>query len=164
MLICKKYFSKFTVMKFTPLNLPKAKLKLKDDLIWCILRKKYILNTPEEWVRQHFIHHLINDLKYPVGLMASEKVVKYNNMSKRCDIVSFSNTLKTLMIVECKAPKIKLTEDVFYQIAKYNFTLKAPLLILTNGLQHIAAFVDVKNNEVKFLEKLPTFDENLKMV
>ena len=115
-------------------------------------------------MRQHFIHYLINDLKYPIGLMASEKIVKYNNMSKRCDIVSFSNTLKTLMIVECKAPRIKLTKEVFYQVAKYNFTLKAPLLILTNGLQHIVAFIDVKNNEVKFLEKLPTHSENLKML
>lgn len=151
-------------MNYPKLNLPKANLKLKDDLIWCVLRRKYIKNTPEEWVRQHFIHYLINDLKYPIGLMASEKIVKYNDMSKRCDIVSFSNELKTLMIVECKAPKIKLTEDVFYQIAKYNFTLKAPLLILTNGLQHIVAHIDVAANEIKYLEKLPNFEDNLKML
>jgi hypothetical protein len=148
-------------MNLPELNLPKANLKLKDDLIWCVLRRKYIKNTPEEWVRQHFIHYLINKLNYPVGLMASEKMVKYNGMSKRCDIVSFSNELKTIMIVECKAPKIKLTEDVFYQIAKYNFTLKAPLLILTNGLQHIVAHVDVENNEVKYLEELPVFKDAL---
>ena len=148
-------------MNLPELNLPKANLKLKDDLIWCVLRRKYIKNTPEEWVRQHFIHYLINELNYPVGLMASEKMVKYNGMSKRCDIVSFSNELKTIMIVECKAPKIKLTEDVFYQIAKYNFTLKAPLLILTNGLQHIVAHVDVENNEVKYLEELPVFKDAL---
>lgn len=146
------------------LNLPKAQLKLKDDLIWDILRKKYVRNTPEEWVRQHYIHFLINDLSYPVGLMASEKLVKYNKMSKRCDIVAFSAQLDTLMIVECKAPKIKLTEDTFYQIAKYNFTLQAPLLILTNGLQHIVAHVDLKNKEIKFLENIPTFKENLEFI
>lgn len=151
-------------MNFPKLNLPKAKLRLKDDLIWCVLRRKFIKNTPEEWVRQHFIHYLINDLNYPIGLMASEKMVKYNSMSKRCDIVSFSNDLKTLMIVECKAPKIKLTEDVFYQIAKYNFTLKAPLLILTNGLQHIAAHVDLVTNEVSYLNGIPNYSENLKMI
>ncbi len=145
-------------MNYPELNLPKANLRLKDDLIWCVLRKKYIKNTPEEWVRQHFIHYLITQLDYPIGLMASEKMVKYNGMSKRCDIVSFSNELKTVLIVECKAPKIKLTEDVFYQIAKYNFTLKAPLLILTNGLQHIVAHIDIENNEVKYLEKLPNFE------
>lgn len=146
---------------FPELNLPKANLKLKDNLIWDVLRKKYVQNTPEEWVRQHFIHYLINDLSYPIGLMASERLVKYNNMSKRCDIVAFSNELKTLMIVECKAPKIKLTEDVFYQIAKYNFTLKAPLLILTNGLQHIAAKIDLEKNQIEYLRKIPDFKENL---
>jgi hypothetical protein len=146
------------------LNLPKANLKLKDDLVWDVLRKKFVRNTPEEWVRQHFIHYLINDLNYPVGLMAAEKLVKYNKMSKRCDIVSFTNKLSTLMIVECKAPKIKLTEDTFYQVAKYNFTLKAPLLILTNGLEHIAAHIDLKSNEIKFLERLPTYQENLEFI
>jgi len=151
-------------MKFPQLNLPKANIKLKGDSIWCILRKKYIKNTPEEWVRQHFIHYLISELNYPIGLMASEKIVKYNTMSKRCDIVSFNTELKTVMIVECKAPKVKLTEDVFYQVAKYNFTLKAPVLILTNGLQHIAAFVDVTNNEIKILDNLPTYDENIKLL
>ncbi len=149
---------------YPQLNLPKAMLKFKGDLIWDILRKKYVNHTPEEWVRQHFVHYLINELGYPSSLMASEKLVKYNNMSKRFDIVAFSNTLKTLMIVECKAPEIKLTEDVFYQIAKYNFTLKAPLLILTNGIQHIAAYIDVKNQEVKYLEKMLTFDENMKIL
>jgi len=146
-------------MNFPELNLPKAKLKLKDDLIWCVLRRKYIKNTPEEWVRQHFIHYLINELSYPVGLMASESIVKYNDMSKRCDIVAFSNELKTLMIVECKAPKIKLTEDVFYQIAKYNFTLKAPLLILTNGLQHVVAHIDVASKEIKYLKEIPIYEK-----
>jgi len=146
-------------MNFPELNLPKAKLKLKDDLIWCVLRRKYIKNTPEEWVRQHFIHYLINELSYPIGLMASERIVKYNDMSKRCDIVAFSNELKTVVIVECKAPKIKLTEDVFYQVAKYNFTLKAPLLILTNGLQHIVAHVDVVNKEVKYLKEIPIYEK-----
>jgi len=151
-------------MKYPQLNLPQAKLKLKDDLIWDVLRKKFVNNTPEEWVRQHFIHYLINNLNFPIGLMASEKMVKYNKMSKRCDIVAFSNTLKTVAIVECKAPKIKLTEDVFYQIAKYNFTLKAPLLILTNGLQHIVAFVDVKNNKVQYLEEIPNYKDCLALM
>lgn len=146
------------------LNLPKAHLKLKDNLIWDVLRKKFVLHTPEEWVRQHFIHHLIHDLNYPIGLMAAEKLVKYNQMSKRCDIVSFSKQLNAMLIVECKAPKIKLTEDTFYQIAKYNFTLKAPLLILTNGLQHIVAHIDSEQNEVKFLEKIPNYKENLKLM
>lgn len=146
------------------LNLPKTQLKLKDDLIWDVLRKKYFKNTPEEWVRQHYIHYLINQLDYPISLMASERLVKYNNMSKRCDIVALSNQLDPIMIVECKAPYIKLTEDTFYQIAKYNFTLKAPLLVLTNGLQHIVAHIDGSKNEIIFLDKIPTYKENLKLM
>ena len=96
---------------YAKLNLPKADLKLKKDTIWDILRKKYVLNTPEEWVRQHYIHYMVNILNYPYSLMASERLVKYNGLSKRCDIVAFSNQLKPILIVECKAPKIKITEE-----------------------------------------------------
>jgi hypothetical protein len=140
--------------KYPILNLPKAELKLKNNHIWDVLRQKYVLHTPEEWVRQHFIHYLI-DLGYSKNLMASEKLVKYNNMSKRCDIVAFNNKNETLLIVECKAPHIKLTQDTFFQIAKYNSVLNAKYLILTNGIQHIIAFVDKKNNQISFLKEIP---------
>jgi hypothetical protein len=148
---------------YPKLNLPKTNLKLKGDTVWDILRKKYVLNTPEEWVRQHYIHYMVNILKYPNSLMASERLVKYNGLSKRCDIVAYSNQLKPILIVECKSPKIKLTEDTFYQVAKYNFTLKAPLLVLTNGLQHNAAHIDTNTNKVNFLAEMPSFEENLKL-
>jgi hypothetical protein len=148
---------------YPKLNLPKANLKLKQDWVWDILRKKYVLNTPEEWVRQHYIHYMVNILNYPSSLMASERLVKYNGLSKRCDIVAFSNELKPILIVECKAPKIKLSEDTFYQIAKYNFTLKAPLLVLTNGIQHNAAHIDIVRNKIIFLQDMPKFEENLKL-
>lgn len=137
------------------LNLPKANLKLLDNQIWDVLRQKYVLHTPEEWVRQHFIHYLM-ELGYSKNLMASEKLVKYNNMSKRCDIVAFNNKNETLLIVECKAPHIKLNQDTFYQVAKYNSVLNAKYLILTNGIQHIIAFVDKQNNEISFLKDVPT--------
>jgi hypothetical protein len=149
---------------YPTLNLPKANLKLKDNTIWDVLRKKYVKHTPEEWVRQHYIHYMVNVLNYPLSLMASEKLVKYNNMSKRCDIVAFSNQLNTLIIVECKAPKIKLTADTFYQISKYNFTLNSPLLILTNGLEHIVAQISPSENEIIFLDSIPSYQENLKLM
>jgi len=142
--------------KYPNLNLPKANLKLNDNQIWDVLRQKYVLHTPEEWVRQHFIHFLI-ELGYSKNLMASEKLVKYNNMSKRCDIVAFNNKNETLLIVECKAPHIKLTQDTFYQIAKYNSVLNAKYLILTNGIHHIIAFVDKQKNEISFLKEVPKF-------
>lgn len=142
-------------IKYPMLNLPKANLKLLDNQIWDVLRQKYVLHTPEEWVRQHFIHYLM-ELGYSKNLMASEKLVKYNNMSKRCDIVAFNNKNETLLIVECKAPHIKLNQDTFYQVAKYNSVLNAKYLILTNGIQHIIAFVDKQNNEISFLKDVPT--------
>lgn len=140
--------------KYPVLNLPKANLKLKQNQIWDILRQKYVLHTPEEWVRQHFIHYLIG-LGYSKNLMASEQMVKYNNMSKRCDIVAFNNKNETLLIVECKAPHIKLTQETFYQIAKYNSVLNAKYLVLTNGIHHIVAYVDKQKNEISFLNQLP---------
>lgn len=141
------------------LNLPKAQLKIKDKQVWDILRNKYVSLTPEEWVRQHFIHYLINDLGYSKGLMASEKLVKYNGLNKRCDIIFYSKNLSPLVIVECKATTVSLTEDTFYQIAKYNFILNAPVLILTNGLHHIVAFLNHKENKIEFLDKIPSLNE-----
>ena len=93
--------------------------------------------------------------------MASEKKVNYNNMSKRCDIVAFNNKNETLLIVECKAPHIKLTQETFYQIAKYNAVLNAKILILTNGIQHIVAYVDKQKKQMSFLKEIPKFDDLL---
>lgn len=143
------------------LNLPKAELIIKNNSIWDVLRKKYVKLTPEEWVRQHFIHYLITHLNWPIGLMASEHKVNYNNMAKRCDIVSFTKNLNPLLIVECKAPSIALNEDIFYQIAKYNFTLKAPFLILTNGIDHVMAFVNKDKKEIQYLENILDYNQAL---
>ncbi len=136
------------------LNLPPAELRLKDGNVWDLLRKKFVKLTPEEWVRQHFIHHLIN-LGYSKNLMQSEQLVRYNSMAKRCDIVAFNNQAVPVLIVECKAPSVPLTEDTFYQICKYYHALKAPLLILTNGIDHIYALLNPKTNEMNFLKTLP---------
>ncbi len=144
--------------KYPVLNLPPAKLKIKEGELWDVLRKKYVKHTPEEWVRQHFIHYLIS-IGYSPNLMASEKLVKYNGLSKRCDIVAFNNKNETLMIVECKAPKIPLTQETFYQVAKYNAVLNAQFLILTNGLQHIVSKVDTEKNEIIFLQEIPRFTD-----
>ncbi|MFD1552629.1 hypothetical protein DNU06_16650 [Putridiphycobacter roseus] len=138
---------------FPLLNLPKAELKIKDQKIWDILRKKYVLLTPEEWVRQHYIHYMTTYLGYSKNLMKSEYQVKYNQMAKRCDIVLFNTLLKPTVIVECKAPHIKITADTFYQIAKYHATLNADLLILTNGIQHVHALINSKENKIDFIQE-----------
>ncbi len=135
------------------LNLPISEIKLKDDQIWDRLRKKYVHHTPEEWVRQNFVNYLIEHLNYPEGLMSSEFTVEYNQMKKRCDIVVMNRNLDAMVVVECKAPQIELDENTFYQIAKYNHVLRAPLLILTNGMQHFCAHI-IKS-KLKFLINIP---------
>lgn len=141
------------------LNLPPYDINVKGDQVWDRLRKKYILNTPEEWVRQNFIHYLILEKGYPEGRMVSEYLVKYNGMNKRCDIAIFDPYMKAISIIECKAPKIKITEDTFYQIAKYAHVLEAPLLILTNGFDHYCALIDRKTGEMKYVPEIPRYTE-----
>jgi hypothetical protein len=141
------------------LNLPPTKLKLKTNQVWDRLRKKYVLLTPEEWVRQHFIAYLIEHLGYPEGRMASEYTVDYNGMKKRCDVVAFDENLQPFLIVECKAVSIEISENTFYQIARYASTLKAKLLILTNGMNHYCAKIDVTENKLIYLETIPNFKE-----
>lgn len=144
---------------YPALNLPEFDVKIDGDKIWDPLRKKYLLCTPEEWVRQHLIHYLIEHKKYPAGRTVSEHTVEYNGMQKRCDIAIFNESLGVDVIVECKAPHISLSEDTFYQIAKYAHTLKAPLLILSNGLDHYCAFIDRTSNEMRYLKEIPNAKE-----
>lgn len=143
----------------TALNLPPTKLKLKTNQVWDRLRKKYVLLTPEEWVRQHFIAYLIDHLGYPEGRMASEYTVDYNGMKKRCDVVGFNENLQPFLIVECKAVSIEISENTFYQIARYASTLKAKLLILTNGMNHYCAKIDVTEKKLIYLKSIPNFKE-----
>lgn len=146
------------------LNLPEYKLRIKDETIWDPLRKRYLKLTPEEWVRQNFIQYLIQHKLYPPGLMVSEHIVDYNGMKKRCDIAVYNTSKKVDMIVECKAPDIALTEDTFYQIAKYTNILQAPLLVLTNGIQHYCAHIDKAAGEIRFLTKIPDMSEMKKLL
>ena len=148
-------------MKMPQLMLPKAVLKIKlvegTTQVFDVVRKKYFVLTPEEWVRQHFIHFLNEEKKYPLGLMRVEKIIKYNNLRTRADIVLYNIEGKPKMIVECKAPNVKITQNSFNQIAKYNFQLRVELLVVTNGLQHFCCKMDYNKNEIKFVEEIPSF-------
>ena len=148
-------------MKMPQLNLPKVALKTKSVegtiQVFDVIRKKYFVLTPEEWVRQHFIHYLNNEKNYPMGLMGVEKMVKYNALKTRADIILYTTEGKAKMIVECKAANVKITQDTFNQIAKYNFKLKVPFLVVTNGMQHFCCRMDYENNSISFLEEVPTF-------
>jgi len=143
------------------LNLPNAVLKTKlvegTTQVFDAVRKKYLVLTPEEWVRQHFIHYLNFEKKYPLGLMGVEQMVKYNEQSTRADIVLYTNEGKPNMIVECKAPKVKITQDAFNQIAKYNFKLRVDFLVVTNGMRHFCCAMDYESNKITFLEEIPSY-------
>lgn len=143
------------------LNLPSYTFKLKSNenktLIFDNLRKKYVVLTPEEWVRQHFAQWMIQEKNYPISLIAIEKQLVINNLKKRTDIVVFSSEGHPNIIVECKAPHIKITQDTFDQIARYNLKLNANFLIVTNGLQHFFCKLDKENETYVFLRDIPEY-------
>jgi len=140
------------------LNLPKYSYKIKNRenklYIFDIVRKKYIVLTPEEWVRQHFVNYLITHKKYPKSIIAIEKQLKYNGLIKRTDILVFDKQGQPDIIVECKSPSIKISQDTFDQIARYNLKLNANFLIVTNGLDHYYCKLDHHNRHYVFLENI----------
>lgn len=144
------------------LNFPLADLKIVRSSVGlkikCLIRRKFLRLTPEEWVRQHLIHYLINDKHVPIGLIAAEMPLKVNDLDRRCDVVVFNRSGKPLLIVECKAPEIGLDEKVFQQIAHYNFSLGVDLLMVTNGLHHVVSRIDREENRLVMLEGLPDLD------
>ena len=143
------------------LNLPPYSFKIKSKenklYIFDMLRKKNVVLTPEEWVRQNFIQYLIIEKKYPKSLIAIEKQLKINNLSKRTDILVFDKTGLTNIIVECKAPTVKITQDAFDQIARYNLSLNSNYLIVTNGMQHYYCKMDHQLKKYNFLSDIPNY-------
>lgn len=145
------------------LNLPSAALKItrkeNRDYVFDTLRKKYVALTPEEWVRQNFVHFLIRYKNYPVGLLANEVQISLNSTRKRCDTVLYNRNLTARMIIEYKAPSVNITQEVFNQITRYNIVLKVDYLIVTNGINHYCCKVDYRNNSYSFLRDIPEYSE-----
>lgn len=143
------------------LNLPSYSFRLKSSenktLIFDIIRKKYVVLTPEEWVRQHIIHYLIEEKKYPQSLIAVEKKLELNGLTKRTDIVVFNRQGNPEIIIECKAPEVTINQTTFDQIARYNMTLNAPFLMISNGINHYYCTMDKVNQQYHFLPELPLY-------
>lgn len=141
------------------LNFPKYSFRFKSSenklSIFDEIRKKFILLTPEEWVRQNVVQYLLQEKQYPKPLTNVEKVIKVNDLVKRYDIVVYNPDGSILLLVECKAPNIKITQETFNQIARYNLALKAEYLMVTNGLNHYFCKMDFENERYIFLEELP---------
>lgn len=142
-----------------PLNFSAYTFRFKNSenktAIFDEIRKKFVVLTPEEWVRQHVIHFLITEMKYPKSWINVEKVIKINGLTKRYDIVVFNPNGSIFLLVECKAPQITLTQETFNQIARYNLTLNAQYLMVTNGLNHYFCQMDFQNEKYHFLQNLP---------
>jgi hypothetical protein len=134
----------------------KFKSKENKPAIFSILRKKYLVLTPEEWVRQHCVHFLISEKNYSKDLLNEERQIQVNGILKRYDIVSFSSNGTIELIVECKAPSVNITQQTFDQIARYNMALKADYLMITNGINHYFCQMDYENETYIFLETLPS--------
>ena len=144
------------------LNLPAYDCVVKEEdgkvFILDQIRKKYLVLTPEEWVRQHFINYLITDLKYPKALMKIEGGLTFNKLSKRSDIVVFNRDGQPWMVVECKSPSQKLSQSTVHQASVYNYTLKARYLTVTNGMEHICCEVNWSEGKTAILKELPAFN------
>ena len=145
------------------LNLPEYSVKTRVvEGQWQIfdeIRRKYTALIPEEWVRQHFINYLVNDRKFPKGLLAVEHPLTINKVNHRADIVAFASDGKPLAVIECKAPDVAINQNVIQQISRYNILLKAPILILTNGLVHYCVRIDFEKNSSSPLESIPFFQD-----
>jgi len=145
------------------LNLPEYDLKLKEEsgrtLVFDPFRSKYLVLTPEEHVRQHFARFLVEERGFPASRMATEYALKLNKMSKRCDIIVFDRQVKPVVLVECKAPSVRITQDVFDQVARYNVVFRVSYLLVTNGLKHYCAKVGFESGEITFLEDIPHYGD-----
>ncbi|WP_258102227.1 type I restriction enzyme HsdR N-terminal domain-containing protein [Marinoscillum pacificum] len=143
------------------LNLPTCDLKIKNEegnqFVLDIIRKKYVVLTAEEWVRQHFIHLMVNHLKYPKSLLKIESGLSYFKSSKRSDINLMNSDGSLFLVLECKAPDVKINQKALNQISVYNKELQAQYVALTNGLQHFIWLYDKKKEQYQQLPKFPAF-------
>ncbi len=135
------------------------KNKENKTYIFDIIRKKYVLLTPEEWVRQNLIHYIIYTKKYSPALIAVEKQLNINGLRRRFDIVVFNRNTHPQILIECKAPDIPIDQKTFDQANRYNWLLKAPYLVLSNGKKHYICKIDFDQNKYQFLKDIPEKDE-----
>ncbi len=146
------------------LNLPEIELKTRKTECGKIevfdnFRKKYIVLTPEEWVRQHFLSFLVNQKGYPTSLIAVEKGLKVNQMQKRFDAVVYDTSRNPLVLIEFKSPKVKLDQKSFDQVSRYNLTMKVNYLMISNGINHYCCRMDYEKKTYLFLKETPLYAE-----
>ena len=153
-----------TINSIIRLNLPPRNFSIKltpqgNRLIFDRLRRRFVALTPEEWVRQNFVEHLIADCGFPAGLMSNEMSLTQNGISRRCDTLVADRYGRPMVIVEYKAPSVKITQAVFDQICRYNMVLRARYLIVSNGLSHYCCRIDYEAGSYSFLPSIPHYHD-----
>ncbi|MFB6273670.1 MAG: type I restriction enzyme HsdR N-terminal domain-containing protein [Salinibacter sp.] len=147
------------------LNLPTYEFRTGERngkrIIYDPRRDQYVRLTPEEWVRQHFVQYLIQELDVPSGLVAIEASFQYHDQPRRADVIVHDRQGTPLLLVECKAPQVSIGQDAFDQCARYNIVLEAPYLVVTNGQIHYACAIDFEHQRYTFLDDLPPYDQLL---
>jgi hypothetical protein len=145
------------------INLPPYAIKLRSkdgkEQIFDFLRRRYVALTPEEWVRQHFVHYLTEQKGYPAGLLCNEIELKIGEKKLRCDTVLYNTAMQPQMIIEYKAPHISITQRVFDQISTYNMLLHVDYLVVSNGTQHYCCKMDYAQKRYTFLRAIPDYAE-----
>ena len=146
------------------LNLPEYSFRIKKEegksFIFDSVRKKYIFITPEEWVRQHFVRYLVEEKKYPESLMALEKKITLNRKIFRFDLLVYNRKGQPDLIAEFKAPDVKISQDSFDQVVRYNMVLRVKYIVVSNGMQHFICEIDYEKNSYSFLKEIPDFKIN----
>ncbi|MFQ5571013.1 MAG: type I restriction enzyme HsdR N-terminal domain-containing protein [Rhodothermales bacterium] len=146
-----------------PLNLPTYEFRTRQiggkTMIFDSIRQKYVRLTPEEWVRQHFVHYLVQERGVPRALVAIEMGFMYQGMQRRADVVVHDRQGRPLLMVECKAPDVEIRQEVFDQVARYNKVVQARYLVVTNGLVHYCYVIDQAQHTCYFLDELPVYED-----
>lgn len=148
-------------MEMSQLNIPQFDFRYKkqDDKVFIFdsFRKKYVVLTPEEWVRQNVLEFLVQHKNYPRNWIAVEKEININGLKRRYDALIYNQNQEVNLLIEFKAPKVKIDEKVFEQIAAYNYSLAAPNLLVSNGIEHYFAQIDLKGKTFSFLKEIPNY-------
>ena len=155
----------YAVFDPVPLNLPSYPFKIKQEVsvtyIFDEIRKKFLVLTPEEWVRQHLVQYIVREKRYPKTLIKLEGGLKLNSLQKRSDVLVFNARGEKILMVECKAPSVKISQNVFDQIARYNIIHRVPLLAVSNGIEHYFCSINFEEKNYSFLKDLPEYSKTL---
>ena len=145
------------------LNLPQYEIKISEKdgkrMIFDFLRRKYVALTPEEWVRQHFTHYLVEHKGYPKGLLGNEIELQIGDKRLRCDSILYNKVAQPQMIIEYKAPTVPLQQKVFDQISAYNLLLRVDYLVISNGMEHYCCKMDYEHQKYLFLQEIPDYEK-----